>query len=77
MDVLTFSNARSSLKEVMDRVVADHSPVVIARPNGVAVVPVSLADWQAVDTTLHLLSTNANAERLRMATAELNGASDT
>ena len=31
MDVLTYSDTRANLKEVMERVVADHNPVVITR----------------------------------------------
>ena len=72
MDVLSYSDTRARLKEVMDRVVADRAPVVVTRKRGEAVVMVSLADWNAMEETLHLLSNPANAERLREAVAQLD-----
>jgi antitoxin YefM len=71
MDVLSYSDTRSRLKEVMDRVVSDRSPVVVSRKNGESVVMVSLSDWNAIDETLHLVSSPANAKRLREAINEL------
>ncbi len=72
MDVLTYSDTRANLKEVMDRVVDDRTPVVITRQKAEAVVMVSLADWNAMEETLHLLSNPANAERLRASIRELD-----
>jgi antitoxin YefM len=73
MDVLTFSELRSRLKAVMDRVVGDHRPVVVTRPNAEAVVMVSLSDWRAMEETARLLSPPKNAERLLEAIAQLEG----
>lgn len=73
MNVLSYSETRARLKEVMDRVVADRQPVVVTRQKAEAVVMVSLADWNAMEETLHLLSTPANAERLRASIRELDG----
>ena len=56
MNVLSCSQTRARLKEVMDRVVEDHTPVVITRRNAEAVVLVSLADWNSMEATAHLLS---------------------
>ncbi len=72
MDVLTYSDTRAKLKEVMDRVVDDHQPVVISRQKAEAVVMVSLADWSAMEETLHLLSSPRNAGRLRAAVEQLD-----
>ena len=72
MDVLTYSDTRANLKEVMERVVADRTPVVITRQKAEAVVMVSLADWNAMEETLHLLSSPTNAERLRQSIRELD-----
>jgi antitoxin YefM len=38
---------------------------------------VSLADWNAVEETLHLLSSPINAERLRAAIGQLEGGGGT
>jgi len=72
MDVLTYSDTRARLKEVMDQVVADRTPVVVTRKRGEAVVMVSLADWSAMEETLHLVSSPANAQRLAAAIGQLD-----
>jgi antitoxin YefM len=77
MNVLTYSDTRANLKDVMDRVVEDRAPVVITRQKAEAVVMVSLADWNAMEETLHLLSTPTNAQRLRAAVHELDAGAGT
>jgi len=77
MDVLTYSDTRANLKEVMDRVVADRAPVVVTRKRGEAVVMVSLADWNAMEATLHLMSSPANAARLNEAIQQLEAGDGT
>jgi antitoxin YefM len=72
MDVLSYSDTRAKLKEVMDRVVDDHTPIVITRQKAEAVVMVSLADWNAMEETVYLLSNPTNAARLREAIRELD-----
>jgi antitoxin YefM len=72
MDVLTFSDTRARLKEVMDQVVTDHAPVVVTRQKAEAVVMVSLSDWNSMEETVRLLSSPANAQRLAEAIAELD-----
>ena len=56
----------------MDRVVEDDAPVVVTRSRGEAVVMVSLADWNAMEETLHLISSPANAARLTQAIRQLD-----
>lgn len=77
MDVLTYSDARANLKGVMDRVVENRTQVVVTRQKAEAVVMVSLSDWNAMEETMHLLSTPANAERLRASIAQLEGGQGT
>ena len=72
MDVLSYSDTRANLKEVMDRVVDDRAPIVITRQKAESVVMVSLADWRAMEETLHLLSSPTNAQRLRKSIAQLD-----
>ncbi len=71
MDVITYSEARANLKGVMDRVVSDRTQVVVTRQKSEAVVMMSLADWNAVEETLHLLSTPSTAARLRGSIGQL------
>lgn len=75
MDVMTYSDARAKLKDVMDRAIHDKQEVVVTRKKGEAVVVVSLETWNAVNETLHLLSTPKNASRLRASIVQL-GAGD-
>jgi antitoxin YefM len=72
MDVMSFTDTRANLKSVMERVVADHAPVVITRQRAEAVVMVSLADWNAMEETSRLLSSSANAARLKAAITQLD-----
>ncbi len=72
MDAMTYSDTRATLKDVMDRVVEDRTPIVVTRRRGESVVMISLADWSAIEETLHLLSSPRNAERLREGMAELD-----
>ncbi|MFB9223869.1 type II toxin-antitoxin system Phd/YefM family antitoxin [Paracoccus cavernae] len=75
MDVMTYSDARAQLKGVMDRAIHDRQEVVVTRKNGESVVVVSLETWNAVNETLHLLSTPKNASRLRASIAQLDAGS--
>ncbi|HSQ94765.1 MAG TPA: type II toxin-antitoxin system prevent-host-death family antitoxin [Croceibacterium sp.] len=72
MDVVTYSDARANLKEMMDRVVDDRTQIVVTRQKADPVVLMSLEDWNSVEETMHLLSTPANAERLRASIAQLD-----
>jgi antitoxin YefM len=73
MDVMSYSDTRARLKEVMDRVVADRAPVVVSRQKAESVVMVSLSDWNSIEETLHLLSAEANRNRLAAAIRQLDG----
>jgi antitoxin YefM len=71
MNILTFSEARASLKSVMDDVCKDHSPTVVTRVNGEHVVMLSLADFNSMEETLYLLSSQKNASRLMESIAQI------
>lgn len=72
MDVVTYSDARANLKDVMDRVVEDKTEIVVTRQKAEAVVMVSLSEWNSISETLHLLSSPKNAERLRRAIRDMD-----
>lgn len=72
LDVLTFTDTRQNLKDVMERVVEDHTPIIITRQKAESVVMVSLSDWNAMEETARLLSSPVNALRLADAIAELD-----
>lgn len=72
MDILTYTDARKQLKAVMDRAIHDREETVVTRGGQEAVVVVGKEEWDAIQTTLHLLSSPANAARLRAAITELD-----
>lgn len=71
MNILTFTEARASLKTVMDDVCKDHAPTVISRVNGEHVVMLSLADFNSMTETMYLLGSANNASRLIESIAQL------
>jgi len=71
MNILTFSEARASLKSVMDDVCNDHTPTVITRVRGEHVVMLSLTDFNSMEQTMHLLGSAKNASRLMESVAQI------
>lgn len=71
MNVLTFSEARASLKQAMDQVCFGHQPTVITRQRGEHVVMMSLADFDSWQETVYLLSSPKNAQHLMESIAQL------
>lgn len=71
MNILTFSQARASFKQVMDDVCRDHAPTVVTRTGGDHVVMLSLSDFNSMQETMHLLSSPKNASRLMSSIAQL------
>ena len=72
VDVTTYSEARQTLAKLMDRVVKDNEPVIVARKKRGSVVLVSLAEWNSMQETLHLVSTRANTRTLLDAIDDLD-----
>ncbi len=68
MNVVSFSELRNSLKEIMDAATDQYEPVVIRRPGGDMVL-LSLRDYESLQETLYLLGHEANAAHLRRSLA--------
>ncbi|MBD3625652.1 MAG: type II toxin-antitoxin system prevent-host-death family antitoxin [Rhodobacteraceae bacterium] len=77
MDVITYTDARASLKDVMDRVIHDRVEVVVTRKKREAVVMISLDEYNAIQETLHLQKSPENARRLQASIAQLNAGTGT
>jgi antitoxin YefM len=71
MRQMSYSDARASLKTVMDEVCADHAPLMVTRQSADPVVILSLDDYNSINETLHLLGSAHNAERLRRSIAQV------
>ena len=67
-----WSEARENLKSVMDRTVADSTPVHITRQRGEGVVMISERDWASIEETLYLLRSPRNARELLASIAGLD-----
>jgi antitoxin YefM len=72
MTAITYTAARENLASTMDRVCADHDPVIITRNRDQAVVMVSLEDYESLQETAYLLRSPANAKRLLTSIESLN-----
>ncbi len=55
MDAISYTAAHQHLAKTMDRVCADHGPVIITRSNAQSVVMMSLEDFNALEKTAYLL----------------------
>ena len=64
MKTMSYTESRKRYAEVLDSVVNDREEVVITRAGHEPVVIVSLADFESLRETAHLLRSPANARRL-------------
>ena len=64
MRVVNFSEARNSLKTVIDQVIDDADYTVIARRDAPDAVGMSLETFNSLMETVHLLKSPANAAHL-------------
>jgi antitoxin YefM len=70
MRIVSYTEARNSLKSVLDGVEADADIAIITRRDGADAVVMSLAQYQSMAETLHLLSSPANAAHLAESIAQ-------
>ena len=71
MRVVSYSDARNSLKTVLDEVVNDVDVTIINRRDADNAVVMSLGHYNSLMETLHLMQSPANAAHLAKSLAEL------
>jgi antitoxin YefM len=71
MRIVNFSEARNSLKNVIDQVVEDADVTVIARRDAPNAVVMSFDHYSSLMETVHLLSSPANVAHLARSIAQL------
>lgn len=71
MNTISYTVAHVNLSKIMEQVCNDHAPVVITRKREAPVVMISLEDYQAIEETIYLLRSPANAQYLLDSIAEL------
>jgi antitoxin YefM len=64
MNAISYTAARANLASMINRVCADHSPIIITKKSDPAVVMISLEDYEAMEETAYLLQSPTNAARL-------------
>ena len=73
MQTTSYSEFRKNLSNMIERVNADHEPIIITRDrNKPSAVLMSLEDYASFEETRYLLKSPKNAERLLEAVAELD-----
>ncbi len=71
MQVISYSDARNSLKSVLDQVVNDADVTIINRRDAANAVVMSLDHYNSLMETLHLLQSPANAAHLAESIVQL------
>jgi len=74
MRIINFSDARSSLRAVIDQVVEDADVTVISRRDAPDAVVMSFDHYSSLMETVHLLSSPANAAHLAKSIAQARSA---
>jgi antitoxin YefM len=64
MKSITYTAARENLAATINRVCEDNAPVIITRNRDQSVVMLSLAEYESLEETAHLLRSPENAKRL-------------
>ena len=72
MQIISFTEARNSLKSVLDRVVNDADCTVITRRDSEDAVVMSLDYYDSLMETVYLLKSPANAEHLSKSIEQFN-----
>jgi antitoxin YefM len=70
MGYVSYTELRQNLNKHLDSVCENRAPLVVTRQSGEPVVMSSLAEYESLEETLHLLRDPANAERLLQSVKE-------
>jgi antitoxin YefM len=65
MIAANYTEFRTRLKNYLDAVENNNETLIIKRGSGTGTVMISLNEYNSIMETVHLLSTEANAKRLR------------
>lgn len=70
MIVANLTEFRANIARYIEKVLDDRDKLIVTRRNREPIVVMPLSEWEGMQETLHLLSSPANAERLRASMAE-------
>ncbi|MGD9930056.1 MAG: type II toxin-antitoxin system Phd/YefM family antitoxin [Mangrovibacterium sp.] len=72
MKAVNYSELRQNLKANLDQVTDNEELLVVHRPKGKSIVMMSLAEFNAIQETMHLNRSKTNRERLESAIENIN-----
>lgn len=64
MEITTYSNFRQHLKSFLDKVMESNTPLYVKRTKGEDVVVLSKSDYESMEETLYVLSSEKNRTHL-------------
>lgn len=70
MQTVNYTEARNQLAGLMDTACRDREPIVITRNGTGKVVLMAIEEYEAMEATLHLFSTRANANQIQQSLAD-------
>ena len=70
MQTITYTDARNQLAGLMEAASRDREPITITRNGAGKVVLLAIEEYEAMETTLHLHSTRANANQIQQSLAD-------
>ena len=70
MQTISYTDARNQLAGLMETASRDREPITITRNGAGKVVLLAIEEYEAMETTLHLFSTRANASQLQQSLAD-------
>jgi antitoxin YefM len=70
MQTINYTEARNQLATLMETASRDREPITITRNGTGKVVLLAIEEYEAMETTLHLLSTKANAIQIAQSLAD-------
>lgn len=70
MQTISYTDARNQLASLMDTASQDREPITITRNGAGKVVLLAIEEYEAMETTLHLHSTRANASQISQSLAD-------
>jgi len=76
MKAVNYSELRQNLKENLDAVTDNEEFLIVHRPKGKSIVMMSLAEYNAMQETLHLAKSKTNRQRLESAIDIINAKSN-
>lgn len=70
MLTINYTDARNQLAGLMETATRDREPITITRNGAAKVVLLAIEEYEAMEATLHLFSTRANANQIERSLAD-------